>query len=240
MVEYNYVAHKQSRSWSIKALLKFSSCNFPRLTLIISSNIFIRDSSSGLPALWYFISIIAFMVTDSMLMMFCCSIIFLRLFPVIDLQSFLIHLFRVFNDVFVEFRILCVKLMKRFSRENLIWRVCESGSIRNLCEQRLSFIIFLIATFHVFPIAAASPQNRYWWTCEVSVEDVDLVFVVKSAKENSWHLSLFFWINCDLFSLSSCLVLAILSSNYFQDDASISPMEGYFHITSWVLNPFPS
>ena len=120
------------RSSSISVLLKFSSCNFPRLTLIISSTIFIRDSSSGLPALWYFISIIAFMLIDSMLLTFCCSIIFLRLFPVIDLQSFLIQLYRVFNDVFVEFRILCVKLIKRFIWENLVWRVCESGSIRNL------------------------------------------------------------------------------------------------------------
>ena len=88
-------------------LLKFSSCNFPRLTLIISSTIFTRDSSSGLPALWYFISIIAFMVIDSMLLMFCCSIIFLRLFSAIDLQYSLIQLYRVFKNVFVEFRILC-------------------------------------------------------------------------------------------------------------------------------------
>ena len=54
----------------------------------------------------------------------------------------------------------CVKLMKRFIRENSMWRVCESGSIRNLCEQRFSFIIFLIATFHVFSIASASSKNR--------------------------------------------------------------------------------
>ena len=67
------------------------------------------------------------MLIDSMLLTFCCSIILLRLFPVIDLPSFLIQLYRVFNDG------LCVKLMKRFIRGNLIWRVCESGSIRNLC-----------------------------------------------------------------------------------------------------------
>ena len=87
MVEYNYVVHKQSRSWSISVLLKFSSCNFSRLTLIISSTIFIRHSSSGLPASWYFISIIAFMLIESMLLTFCCSIIFLRLFPVIDFKG---------------------------------------------------------------------------------------------------------------------------------------------------------
>ena len=45
------------------------------------------------------------MLIDSMLLTFCCSIIFLMLFPVIDLQSFLIQLYRVFKDVFVEFRL---------------------------------------------------------------------------------------------------------------------------------------
>ena len=30
-LKYNYVVHKQPSSWSISVLLKFSSCNFPRL-----------------------------------------------------------------------------------------------------------------------------------------------------------------------------------------------------------------
>ena len=134
----------------------------------------------------------------------------------------------------------CVKLMKRFIRENLIWRVCECGSIRNLCEQRFSFMIFLIATFHVFSIASASPQNRSHIGEHVKwvVKMFNLIFVIESAKENSWHISLFFWIN---WLFLSYLVLCHLfyPQFYFRDDALISPMEGYFHITLWILNRFP-
>ena len=44
----------------------------------------------------------ALTVMDSVLSTFSCSIIFLRLFPVIDLQSFSTQLYRVFKEVFVE------------------------------------------------------------------------------------------------------------------------------------------
>ena len=61
------------------------------------------------------------------------SIIRLRLFPTVDLQSFLIQLHNVFMGVLVELAIFCVNLVNRLISASLICLVSDKGSIKYLC-----------------------------------------------------------------------------------------------------------
>ena len=142
-----YVMHRCSSIWSISKGEKFSRWKCLRFTSISSFTMLIRSFSSSLVASQYFIFSSDFMVMRSMLSTPNKIIIRRRLFPVIELQSFLIQLYSVLIGVFVELVIFCV--MNRLISASLICRVSDNGSIKYLCVEWCKLNIFLVATFHV-------------------------------------------------------------------------------------------
>ena len=130
-----YVMHRCSSIWSISKGEKFSRWKCLRFTSISSFTMLIRSFSSSLVASQYFIFSSDFMVMRSMLSTPNKIIIRRRLFPVIELQSFLIQLYSVLIGVFVELVIFCVNLMNRLISASLICRVSDNGSIKYLCVE---------------------------------------------------------------------------------------------------------
>ena len=130
-----YVMHRCSSIWSISKGEKFSRWKCLHFTSISSFTMLIRSFSSSLVASQYLIFSSDFMVMRSMLSTPNKIIIRRRLFPVIELQYFLIQLYSVLISVFVELVIFCVNLMNRLISASLICRVYDNGSIKYLCVE---------------------------------------------------------------------------------------------------------